>query len=486
MGHPRGIYLIFTTEIWERFSYYGMRGLLVLFLSAATIDGGFGWSSARALEIYATYVALVYIAPIIGGYIGDRWLGRKRAVIVGSILMMAGHFAMVVPGVAPAVVGSITNYPVSDLLHESGIELGALSVSTQQLEQMAAYAMHRGWGELPHTSLTLAYLLVSWSFYLALLLIILGTGFFKPNMAIMVGELYEKTDPRREAGYTIYYTGANIGAFVANLVAGTIGEVFGWHLGFSVAGLGMGIGLVVFILGARRTMVGIGERPQRSQVQSAPLNNHERKRVLGILLMSMFTIVFWMGFEQGGGLLNVMVRDSVDRSVLGFDTPVTWFQSLNPMFIFLFAPLFVAMWGALARRKIDLHPTTKYAIALILMASSFLLLIGAQAEVERTGSCSALWLVAVFAVQTAGELAISPVSKSLVSRYAPTRIASPMMGAEFACYAVGAWLAGQVGAWALNSGPKEAFELLLIACLTTAALCLGIRRIVDRLLASSD
>lgn len=199
--------------------------------------------------------------------------------------------------------------------------------------------------------------------------------------------------------------------------------------------------------------------------------------------MSLFTIVFWMGFEQGGGLLNLMVRDSVDRNVMGTEVPVVWFQSLNPMFIFLFAPLFVAFWGSLERRRRPMHPTTKYAVGLGLMGASYVLLLGALWEVSVSGRCSPLWLVGVFAVQTAGELTISPVSKALVSRYAPPQVASPMMGAEFACYAVGAWLAGQLGAWAMESSAQQLFLLLTAGCFTAALVCVLQRRRIDRLLA---
>jgi POT family proton-dependent oligopeptide transporter len=483
LGHPRGIFLIFTTEIWERFSFYGMRGLLVLFLSSATLAGGFGWTASRALEIYATYTALVYIVPIIGGYLGDRYLGRRRAVVLGSALMMAGHFMMVVPGAAPHVIGSLAGFPVYDVLHGSGITLGNLGLDTAAVTAMQAYAQTHDLGPVPEGIMSLAYMLTSWGFYLALLLIIAGTGFFKSNMATMVGELYGQDDPRRDAGYTIYYTGANIGAFAANLVAGTIGELYGWHYGFSVAGIGMALGLAIFIRHAPRQLAGIGERPvARRENHPVRLSGPEKRRVAGIVLISLFTIVFWMGFEQGGGLLNIIIRDSVDRQVMGAEVPVTWFQSLNPMFIFLFAPLFVAFWGLLARRRIDLHPTTKYALGLGLMAASLVLLLGAQAEIDRLGYCSAWWLVAVFAVQTAGELAISPVSKSLVSRYAPKQIASPLMGCEFACYAAGAWLAGQIGAWALDTHASGAFSLLLVISVAAAGLCLLLRPVLDRLL----
>jgi POT family proton-dependent oligopeptide transporter len=483
LGHPRGIFLIFTTEIWERFSFYGMRGLLVLFLSSATIAGGFGWTPSRALEIYATYTALVYIVPIIGGYLGDRYLGRRRAVVWGSALMMAGHFMMVVPGAAPAALGYLAGFPVDQVLHNSGSTLGNLSMDATALAAMQAYAQTHDLGQAPEGIMSLAYMLTSWGFYLALLLIIAGTGFFKSNMATMVGELYGQSDPRRDAGYTIYYTGANIGAFAANLVAGTVGELYGWHYGFSIAGVGMAVGLAIFIRHAPRQLVGIGDRPRANTVkQPISLTSRDRRRVAGILLISLFTIVFWMGFEQGGGLLNIIIRDSVDRQMLGAEVPVTWFQSLNPMFIFLFAPLFVALWGMLARRQIDLHPTTKYALGLGLMAVSLLLLLGAQAEIDRLGYCSAWWLVAVFAVQTAGELAISPVSKSLVSRYAPQQIASPLMGCEFACYAAGAWLAGQIGAWALDTNASDAFILLLAISVAAACLCLLLRPLLDRLL----
>ncbi len=480
--HPPGIYLIFSTEIWERFSYYGMRGLLVLFLTSATIEGGFGWEPSRALELYALYTSVVYLTPIVGGYLGDRFLGRRLAVIVGSALMMAGHFTMVLPGLAPLVAESVTGFPVGDVLQGAGVAFGSLTVPDHALGAWRAHASTVGHTAVPEFWLEWTYAVVSWSFYLALLLIVAGTGFFKSNMATMVGELYAEGDQRRDAGYTIYYTGANIGAFLANLVAGTIGEIYGWHFGFSVAGVGMAVGLAVFLWQAPRLMAGIGEPQAHIEAYRRPFTARERGRIKGVLLMSLFTIVFWMGFEQGGGLLNLMVRDTVDRSVMGAEVPVTWFQSLNPMFIFLFAPLFVAFWGRLERRGRPMHPTTKYALGLGMMGASYLVMLGALWEVSVSGYCSPLWLVAVFAIQTAGELTISPVSKALVSRYAPPQVASPMMGAEFACYAIGAWLAGQLGAWAMDSSAQQVFLVLTGACFAAALVCVSLRRRIDSLL----
>jgi len=489
LGQPRGILLIFTTEVWERFSYFGMRGLLVLFLTAATVDRGFGWSPASALRLYATYTALVYLAPVIGGFIGDCILGRRRAVLAGALLMMLGHTVMALPGVVPDVLAWWSGYPVPDLLYNSGIPLGQFAVPDAAREAWSGLAAVQGLVEPPLAVMELAYRVTGWSFYVALTLIVAGTGFFKSNMAVMVGDLYAPDDSRRDAGFTIYYTGANLGAFAANLVAGTVGELWGWHWGFSIAGLGMAVGAALFWLRAPVLLAGVGDPPVRptARIGALPtLAAGDGKRVLGILLMSAFTIVFWMGFEQGGGLLNIMVRDAVDRDVSGMQIPATWFQSLNPLFIFLLAPLFVMMWDHFQRRGYAPHPTQKYAAGLLIMGLSFVLLLGAQAEINATGQCSAWWLVTVFAVQTVGELAISPVSKSLVSRYAPQQVASPLMGAEFACYAGGAWLAGMLGAWAVATTPEQVFGLLLIVTVVAALACLAVRPLVDRLLGIPD
>ena len=480
--HPSGIYLIFTTEIWERFSYFGMRGLLVLFLTAATEDGGFGWDGSSALQLYALYTGLVYLAPVLGGYLGDRILGRRRAVVTGCALMTAGHFTMALPAAIPWILGWLGGYPLPMILERVGVPLGHAWDAAYQGAAYRAAVSGLGLATPPEGLLVAAYLGTSLSFYAALALIIAGTGFFKSNMATMVGELYQPDDSRRDAGYTIYYTGANIGAFAANIVAGTIGEAWGWHYGFSVAGLGMAAGLWLFLRLAPRHLKDVGERPRAPGLRPAPLAGSEVRRVLGILLMSSFTILFWMGFEQGGGLLNLMIRESVDRSAFGGEVPATWFQSLNPLFLMLLAPLFVAFWGYAEDRGLRLHPTRKYAFGLLLMGLSFLVLLGAQGEIARTGHCSPWWVVAVFAIQTVGELAMSPVSKSLVSRYAPARIASPLMGAEFACYACGAWLAGMLGARAFAVGPEQTFMGISAVCLAAALVCLCLRRTVDRLL----
>jgi POT family proton-dependent oligopeptide transporter len=459
-----------------------MRGLLILFLTAATIDHGFGWAFADALRLYATYTALVYLLPVLGGFIGDMWLGRRRAVLVGAMLMMVGHFLMAVPGVIPTLLSVWSGYPVEAALFESGLTMGMPFLPEGAGDLWSSWAATNCEESSPFLLLKGAYLSVSWAFYSALGLILLGTGLFKSNMATMVGELYTPGDQRRDAGYTIYYAGANIGAFIANLVAGTVGEYWGWHWGFSVAGLGMVVGCVSFYRMAPALLSGVGDHHRITREEKVSLSAFEWRRVVGILLMSAFTIVFWAGFEQGGGLLSIMVRDSVERQVLGVEVPVTWFQSLNPFFIFLFAPLFVAVWGALESRNCSVHATYKYAFGLFLMSLSFLLLLGAQREVDHTGSCSAWWLVAVFAVQTIGELAISPVSKALVSRHAPERIAAPMMGAEFACYAAGAWFAGLFGAFAVSGQSSQVFWILAISSTTAAIVCLAMKPVVDRLL----
>ncbi len=485
LWQPRGILLIFTTEVWERFSYFGMRGLLVLFLTATTAERGFGWDGADALRLYATYTALVYLAPVVGGFLGDCLLGRRSAVLLGALLMMCGHAMMALPGVLPYLLEQWAAYPIEELLYESGLSMGRLSIPADAAAVWSGYAAGQGYTSPPMTFLSIAYLVTSWSFYGALALIVAGTGFFKSNMAVMVGELYSSDDARRDAGFTIYYTGANLGAFAANLVAGTVGEVWGWHWGFSIAGLGMAVGASIFWLRAPRLLSGVGLKPAERSAGSITmphLDARDWSRVAGILLMSAFTIVFWMGFEQGGGLLNIMIRDAVDREVFGSEVPATWFQSLNPLFIFLLAPGFVALWGWFERHERSPHPTQKYAAGLLIMGLSFLLLLGAQQEINATGTCSAWWLVAVFAVQTIGELSISPVSKSLVSRYAPQQVASPLMGAEFACYAGGAWLAGLLGAWAVSASPEEAFRYLLWTCIAAAIVCLAVRPLIDWLL----
>lgn len=321
-GHPRGLFLLFGTELWERFSYYAMRAILVLYLTDATLDGGLGWSTKDALDLYGIYTGLVYITPLIGGWLADNYLGQRRSILIGGALMAVGQFTLAMP---------------ADML---------------------------GLGTV-HT------------FYLGLALLIAGNGLFKPNISTMVGDLYQEGDNRRDGAFTIFYMGINLGALLAGVIAGSVTDEFGWKSGFIVAGIGMLISLVMQMSLAQSWLGDIGREPAakrdlaiKKSSKKEPLTKEEFDRIKVILVMSLFTIVFWAGFEQAGGLMNIYTQQYTDRMIGGFEVPAAWFQSLNPFFIITLAPLLAVLWVKLGKR--EPNSPVKFALAMFFLALGFL------------------------------------------------------------------------------------------------------------------
>jgi POT family proton-dependent oligopeptide transporter len=450
-GHPRGLSTLFFTEMWERFSYYGMRALLILFMTAAPAAGGLGFDTATAGAIYGLYTSMVYMTTLPGGWIADRLIGPQRAVLYGGILIASGHFSMAVP------------------------------------------------------SLT--------TFYLGLLLIVIGTGLLKGNVSVIVGRLYSATDGRRDAGYSIFYMGINTGAFVAPLVCGYLGQRVSWHLGFAAAGVGMVLGLVQYIFG-RKYLGDAGRYPatagspgaiakQRrsariwaivaaalviggglavysgvlpvSPTQIADAAGYfllgltlaffgwlyltpgwtpaERRQLYVIGVLFLGAALFWSQFEQAGSTLNLFADRNTRTSLLGWSFPSTWFQSLNSLFIITLAPLFAWLWVWLSRRGAEPSSPTKFGVGLVLVGAGFAVLVGGAILAERGVQVSPMWLVVVYFLHTCGELALSPVGLSAMSKLAPLRIGGLIMGVWFLAAAVGNYIGGRMAgfyeAWTL-------------------------------------
>jgi len=450
-GHPRGLSTLFFTEMWERFSFYGLRPLLVLFMSAALSAGGFGFERSQAGAIVGIYAGSVYLFSLPGGWIADRWLGLRRAVFYGACLIALGHLCI-------------------------GI---------------ASFAHART------------------PFFLGLTLIVLGTGLLKPNISATVGDLYTDKGAKRDAGFSIFYMGINSGAFIGQLVTGTLGEKFGWHWGFGAAGVGMLIGLIFFRLRAPVTLGPIGTEPSRdadpvrqaSQERTVKttigvflallvtvillaatgtitldprsigekmtvvlvgigvayfayifiaggLNREEMKRVGIILLLFIFSAIFWGAFEQAPTSLNLFANDFTNRNLGSFLMPAIWFQSINSLFIILLAPAFAVVWVVLAKRGMDFSSPTKFALGLVAAAIGFgLMIIPANAVLASGGALkvSPWWLVASYFFQSCGELCVSPVGLSSMTKLAPRKIVGQMMGVWFLATSVGNLVAGLIG-----------------------------------------
>jgi len=472
-GHPRGLSTLFFTEMWERFSYYGMRAILILFMTAPVTVGGLGFDTAKAGPIYALYVSSVYLLSLPGGWIADRVLGLRRTVFVGGVVIMAGHICLAVPSMA--------------------------------------------------------------TFYLGLVLIATGTGLLKPNVSVLVGKLYAPEDVRRDAGFSIFYMGINTGALIAPLVTGWLaqGDTFkrmltsagiapetSWHWGFGAAAVGMFCGLIQYVLGGKHLSPD-GLRPVRptDPAAAAKLDRQLRRvgiAVLGVLLVGAALVltgvvtpdpeaisrgfkwvliaitlaffawlfllgewtkrerkhlvviavlfaaatVFWMAYEQAGSTLNLFAERNTNNVAFGRGFPASWYQALPPLFVILFAPVFAALWVRLG----DRNPSSpaKFAMGLILLAIGFAVMIGA-ASVAATGvRVSPIWLVVSYLFQTLGELCLSPVGLSAMTRLAPVRIAGLVMGVWFLALAVGSYLAG------MASSVYETMPLTTLFTMVTA------------------
>jgi POT family proton-dependent oligopeptide transporter len=423
MGHPRGLFLLFMTEMWERFSYYGMRALLVLYAVAATnaLNPGLGWDSPQALTLYAWYTGLTYFTPLFGGWLADNYIGQRKAVIIGGVLMALGQFSLASP---LALMG--TSAPWS---------LSALGIA------------------FPETPT---------SFYVGLLLLILGNGFFKPNISTMVGDLYPQGDARRDGAFTIFYMGINLGAFIAPLVCSTLGEdpAYGWRVGFLAAGIGMTLSVIIQLAFAQRYIGDIGREPAASRSlklaggQKHPLTQDERDRLRVIFVIFVFVVMFWAAFEQAGGLLNLFADKYTDREVGSFMVPTGWFQSLNPLFIVLLAPFFSMLWSKLGESGRNPKTPVKMYLGLAQVALGFIFLVVAVFEMQRTADMKSgmIWLVLGYLFHTTGELCISPVGLSMVTKLAPLRLGSLMMGVWFMINFVANTLAGYIGAFSEHMG----------------------------------
>ena len=481
-GHPRGLSTLFFTEMWERFSYYGMRGLLILFLVASVQTGGFGMTDAKAAAIYGLYTASVYLMALPGGWVADRLLGQRKAVFVGGCIIAAGHFSMALPTVP--------------------------------------------------------------SFYLGLCLIVIGTGLLKPNVSAMVGDLYPEGGSRRDAGFSVFYSGINLGAFLGPLVCGYLGEDINWHLGFGAAGVGMvfglfqysrggkylgtaghrktdgeragavasarrglaiGIGavaavaLVLFLLEksgivnltlpgvARATgvvIVGLALLYFASVLLFGGLSSLERKRVVVIFIFFVSAALFWSGFEQAGSSMNLFAERLTSRIFFGWEMPASWLQSVNSMFIILLAPVFGWLWLRLGSRA----PSTpaKFGYGLLFLAIGFLVMVWAA---NRTGGGAARvgahWLVATYFLHTVGELCLSPVGLSSVTKLSPPRLVGQMMGTWFMGSALGNLIAGLVAGGSESMPLPELFGFVAkvtgVAGLVLLVFAKPIRRLMGRM-----
>ena len=474
-GHPRGLATLFFTEMWERFSYYGMRAILILYMVAPERTGGLGFSVAKGGAIYGLYTALAYLMNLPGGWLADRIVGQQKAVLYGAILISAGEFCLVVPGLV--------------------------------------------------------------MFYTGLVLLMLGTGLLKPNVSTIVGQLYPANDVRRDSGFSIFYMGINVGALISPLICGYVGERISWRLGFGVAGIGMLAGLIQYALSGRY-LGSAGRRPTGAATRSQKRNGIlaglgallalaivavlgsggainltaelisdalgwillisstavfawlifgrgwsaiERKRAVATLVIFLASAIFWAAYEQAGSSLNLFAERNTDRHVLGWEFPASWFQFVQPVFVILLAPVFAWLWIALRHREPSIP--SKFAWGLLLGAAAFAILVPAAALSQGGNLVSPWWLTATYFLQTLGELCLSPVGLSAMTKLAPQRVAGFMMGVWFLSISIGDWAAGKAASFYESMPLTQLFGVVAALSVVAAVVLALLIRPTVRLMA---
>jgi POT family proton-dependent oligopeptide transporter len=468
-GHPRGLTTLFFTEMWERFSYYGMRALLILYMTTAVASGGLGFDTKTAAGIYGAYTGSIYLMSIPGGWFADNALGTRRAVLVGGIIIALGHYSMAVPTI--------------------------------------------------------------YTFFIGLVLIVLGTGLLKPNASSIVGELYSPEDQRRDAGFSLFYVGINIGALTAPIVCSYLGEKINWHLGFGAAGVGMTFGVIQYVLGHER-LAHVGAPRRRTSAETrrniaigvlfmaaisaavgvlffgpeivvenkmwimlgalviflgwlflAFLKPEEKKPVGAIVILILFSIIFWACYEQAGSSFNLFARDFTNRFVFGFEFPAGWFQTNAPLFVILLAPVFVWLWLKMGDRQPS--SPVKFSIGLLFVGLGAALLTIASLFTAGGAKVGPWWLVGVYVLHTIGEVCLYPVGLSATTKLAPHRVAGLMMGIYFLSISFGNFAAGMAAGYFQGGSPEAMvglFSKLAAAPIIAALVLLALTPFIKKLM----
>ena len=471
--HPPGLYLVSFTEMWERFSYYGISALFVLYLTAPLDEGGFGWPASRAVWLYGVYAGLAFASPAVGGWISSSYLGERRCIVLGGFAILLGHVLLGGPAYFPHLLSVLSGTAIEDILRASQIEQGWLTLDGPRLAQLA-HATGTNVAELPR-AVRAAYLLKGWSFVCGLGFVILGTAFIKPTISSIVGKLYAADDPRRVFGFTLFMSGIWAGALAANFVAGTLGERLGWHYGFMAAAAGMGLGLTGYLLLQQRLLGEIGREPDRTGTGASPIallsatTALERKNLVGMLVMSLFTIVYAVAFYQKFGLLSLFVKQSVDRVVGGFEMPASWLLSVGTSAFLLFAPVVGGVLTRRAHRGRPVGPITSLTFGLGSLACGYLVLIGVVQYffVSLGLKVPVIWVIVAYAFFGLGDLFIWPVQLAIVTALAPRSMTSFAVGAWWVTVGAGTYVAGIVGEWGADAGVAPMLTSLFVMLVVT-------------------
>lgn len=399
--HPVGLYYLFFTEMWERFSYYGMRALLVYYMTKQLM-----FAQDKASMIYGLYTGFVYFTPFFGGLLADRYLGQRKTVVIGGVLMAIGHFLMAFESL----------------------------------------------------------------FFPALTFLVIGNGAFKPNISTQVGNLYPDGDHRRDRAFSLFYMGINLGAFFSPLICGTLGEVYGWHYGFGAAGIGMVVGLIIYLLGQKHLAAdNIMKKAAAHDTTPVKMTPEDWKKIWALAILCVINILFWAVYEQQGNTMALFADTNTDRMILGWEMPASWFQSFNPAFVFIFIPVLMWFWGWQDKRGKEPSSIGKMGIGSLLLGVSFLVMIPAGNMIAESGQKVGMsWLTANILILTIGEIYLSPVGLSLVTKLAPKHLVSTMMGMWFFSSFIGNYLSGYIGSFWEKMSRTDFFIMMVALAFATA------------------
>lgn len=444
-GHPRGLFILFMTEMWERFSYYGMRALLMLYMTSTLLVNDekgkeiLGYSTLKSFvqvlanlsgisgeittqifssQLYGLYTGFVYLTPFFGGILADRVFGQRKSVYIGGVLMAIGHFLM----------------------------------ASEQL------------------------------FFLALLFLILGNGCFKPNITTQVGSLYAEGDPRRDRAFSIFYMGINLGAFFSPLICGTLGQKLGWHYGFSAAGIGMLLGLIIYYMGRNELPQDEFHRIHETEQHDLPLTKKEWKQISALIFLCAINIVFWAVYEQQGNSMQLWADSFTDWNFFGWMMPSSWYQAFNPLFIFAFTPVLNLIWNWQNQKSNEPNSTTKMGIGCFLLGLAFVVMLMKLPSEGSNEKVSIFWLALATWVLTMGEIYLSPIGLSLVTKVAPARVVSMMMGVWFLSSFLGNYLSGVIGSYYEIMSKPAFFTLLIALGFIAGVIFIVSRRPLDRMM----
>jgi POT family proton-dependent oligopeptide transporter len=464
-GYPKGVFLLSFTELWERFSYYGMLALLVLFLTASVERHGFGWERTSALHLYGFYTGLIFCAPLAGGWIANSYWGERRCILLGGVLLVLGHASLGGPALIPWLAERASGVDVRGVWEHAGVSLGSLfpGVATERALRDASVAA----GLAPTTTL-FVYRAVAIAFLGGLLLIALGTALLKPAISSIVGRFFADGDARREAAFSLFFVGIYLGGLAATFVVGFLGERVAWHWGFTAAGVGMSLGLTAYLCKQSAYLADIGRAPVRAgHGARRAFTPTERDRIKLIVLQGLFTVAYAAAFYQKGGLLTLFASEHLDRTVDGWQIPATWFLTVSTVTFVLVTPFTGRLWTALAKR--DRNPSAPVKLAWGLLAIGLGYVVIATVTARTLDGAFWGWLVVTYVCFGIGDALVWPIQIATVSRLAPAELSAVFVGGWYLTIGLGSWLTGYIGAFGYRWGMHEVFVLLAAGTLLLGA-----------------